>query len=112
MSDLNHFCCPDHLTKYRRKLGGMYGNNLNGCLVMMARKLKVVFSSDEGWEHVSVSGFKKIPTYKQMDQIKREFWPDTACVMQLHVPISEHVNIHPNCLHLWRPIEVEIPRPP
>jgi hypothetical protein len=32
--------------------------------------------------------------------------------MELHVPIAEHINLHPNCLHLWRPQDVEIPRPP
>jgi hypothetical protein len=28
------------------------------------------------------------------------------------VPIVEHINCHPYCLHLWRPHNVEIPRPP
>ena len=31
--------------------------------------------------------------------------------MQLHVPPRDHVNIHPNCLHLWRPQFAMIPRP-
>jgi hypothetical protein len=32
--------------------------------------------------------------------------------MQLHVPVTEHLNCHKYCLHLWRPHGVEIPRPP
>jgi hypothetical protein len=32
--------------------------------------------------------------------------------MQVHVPASEHINIHPYTLHLWRPLLLEIPRPP
>jgi hypothetical protein len=32
--------------------------------------------------------------------------------MQLHVPVSDHINRHPYTLHLWRPHALEIPRPP
>jgi hypothetical protein len=28
------------------------------------------------------------------------------------VPKTDHRNLHPNCLHLWKPVGVEIPRPP
>lgn len=31
---------------------------------------------------------------------------------QYHPPKSAYVNNHPNCLHLWRPIGIEMPRPP
>ena len=46
-----------------------------------------------------------------MAAIARHFWPDEAA-MQLHVPASDHINCHPYCLHWWRPIGQEIPRPP
>lgn len=29
-----------------------------------------------------------------------------------HPPRAEAVNNHPHCLHLWRPIDEAIPRPP
>jgi hypothetical protein len=33
--------------------------------------------------------------------------------MQLHVrPPADHVNNHEFCLHIWRPLDVDIPRPP
>ena len=33
--------------------------------------------------------------------------------MQLHLPVKEHINYHPYCLHIWRPLlQVKIPRPP
>jgi hypothetical protein len=32
--------------------------------------------------------------------------------MQLHVPPTDHISFAHNCLHLWRPIGVEIPQPP
>lgn len=64
------------------------------------------------WEHVSVSLSHRVPTYAEMCFVKEMFWGDDECVMQLHVPKSDHVNNHPYCLHLWRPVNQEIPRPP
>lgn len=44
--------------------------------------------------------------------VKSIFWDDEDAVMQLHPPRSEWVNNHRYCLHLWRPVGVEIPLPP
>jgi hypothetical protein len=74
--------------------------------------LVVVASADAGWDHVSVSRKNRCPNWAEMDHIKRLFFRDDETAMQLHVPPSEHVNIHPTTLHLWRPIDQEIPRPP
>jgi hypothetical protein len=43
--------------------------------------------------------------------IKDIFWGEEEAVMQIHPPASEYVNIHPYCLHLWKPIGIEFPRP-
>lgn len=64
------------------------------------------------WEHVSVSLPARCPTWKEMDFIKRIFWRDDELVLQFHVPRAQHVNLHENCLHLWKPVGVEIPLPP
>ena len=40
------------------------------------------------------------------------FWDEEDCVVQYHPPKSDYVNIHKNCLHLWRPTDGELPRPP
>jgi len=76
------------------------------------RILRVIASDGEGWEHVSVSLPHRTPTWKEMDFIKRMFWDDDDCVMQLHPPRGDWVNNHPYCLHLWRPVGDYIPRPP
>lgn len=73
--------------------------------------LRVIASDGEGWEHVSVSLVDRTPTWEEMDYIKRQFWDDEDCVMQLHPPRSQWVNAHPYCLHLWRPIAAVIPQP-
>lgn len=64
------------------------------------------------WEHVSVSTSKRCPTWEEMSFVRLAFWEDHETVMQLHVPRTKHIDMHPYCLHLWRPIGIEIPMPP
>jgi hypothetical protein len=47
-----------------------------------------------------------------MEQIKRLFFNDNEVAMQLHVTPDNHISVHPHCLHIWRPHDVEIPLPP
>jgi hypothetical protein len=84
----------------------------NGIMKIKPKGLVVQFSNGGGWEHVSVSRKGKTPSWSDMDWIKRKFWPDWACVIQYHVPAREHIDVHKFCLHLWRPRDAEIPRPP
>jgi hypothetical protein len=74
--------------------------------------LVVMASSDFGWEHVSVSRRNRCPNWAEMSYVKGLFFKNDETVMQLHVPSSDHINDHPNCLHLWRCLDREIPRPP
>ncbi|MCP5018412.1 MAG: hypothetical protein GY938_24510 [Ketobacter sp.] len=73
---------------------------------------KVIASWADGWDHVSVSLPYRCPTWEEMETIKRIFFKDDEIAVQYHVPISEHVNIHNYCLHLWRPHVGEIILPP
>jgi hypothetical protein len=79
---------------------------------MMTADLAVVATARDGWDHVSVSTKTKCPNWAQMEHIKRLFFKDTEAAMQLHVPVADHINIHPHTLHLWRPWDVPIPLPP
>lgn len=63
------------------------------------------------WEHVSASRTDRMPTWEEMCRVKDIFWDDTDCVIQYHPPKSDYVNNHLFCLHLWRPIGIELPRP-
>ena len=90
-----------------------YGNN--GAFKLKLKHGQVLFAivSDVwGWEHVSVSRTDRCPTWDEMCQVKDLFWDKDDCVVQYHPPESEYVNNHPNCLHLWRPTEDALPRPP
>jgi hypothetical protein len=75
--------------------------------------LRVIASVGKGWDHVSVSLPNRIPTWYEMEFIKRKFFLPHETAMQLHVPEREHINIHPHTLHLWRPLKgIHIPVPP
>ena len=99
---------------YRRdeRMGYVRGDHGNGGFIIPSRDMKIVVSNGGGWEHASVSVTGRCPTWEEMEWVKRKLWEDGDTVMQLHVPPAEHKNFHPYCLHLWRPIAAEIPRPP
>jgi hypothetical protein len=44
--------------------------------------------------------------------VKDLFWDAEDVVIQHHPAKSEYVNLHDNCLHLWRSIGKEIPAAP
>ncbi len=74
--------------------------------------LHFIFSRGLEWEHLSVSTPVKTPTWEQMCKMKEIFWRDDEVCMELHPKKEEYVNMHPYCLHIWKPIGVEIPIPP
>lgn len=89
-----------------------FGNN--GMFIVPLKhqqRLLVLATDGAGWEHVSVSRRDRCPTWEEMCQVKEMFWDDEDCVIQYHPPKSEWVNNHPRCLHMWRPIGIELPRP-
>ncbi len=107
--------CPMDWEIYRKanpRYADEIGDRFNGFLYIPKREMVIVFSNGEGWEHVSVSTKTRCPTWEEMEEVKRRFWEATDTVMQLHVPPTDHINCHPYCLHLWKPINQEIPRPP
>lgn len=72
----------------------------------------VVFSWGGGWDHVSVSFQRRCPTWEEMCIVKDIFFRDDECVVQYHPAKKDYVNMHPYCLHLWRPQNEKIPMPP
>jgi hypothetical protein len=104
-----------------------YGNN--GFFIIPHHRIidyfyNVQASDGMGWEHVSITLTKKenigkvrikkverCPTWEEMCYIKNLIWGEDLTVMQLHPPKSEYVNMHEYCLHLWKPVGVEINLP-
>lgn len=106
----------NRLCKEEQKCYGGCGNSGNGIFKVFVegRSLFCIASNGGGWEHVSVSmrGQKRCPTWDEMCAIKDMFFEPEEVVMQLHPAESRYINLHPYCLHLWRPTTTDIPMPP
>lgn len=109
------------LDKYRRtdkelEIAGCKGDEGNGVFEIRigAKWFYVIATNGGGWEHVSVSpsSGKGIPTWNDMYAIKKLFFDDEETVVQYHPKKGDYVNIYNKCLHLWRPINQEMPMPP
>lgn len=74
----------------------------------------IVWSFGGGWDHVSISPYKKriTPSWDDMCKIKDIFFEENETVIQYHPAKSEYINRMANCLHLWRPQTEAIPTPP
>ena len=55
----------------------------------------------ESWLHCSVSRENRIPSYEDLHLVKRLFIGDHRDAVQYFPVRSDHVNLHPYCLHLW-----------
>lgn len=96
--------------------GGWAGDSMSGVFMIPSpidrQTLRVIATNGDGWDHVSVSRGNRCPNWPEMEHIAALFFKDDERAMQLHVPRTEHLSLHPYCLHWWRPHDVEIPRPP
>ena len=106
------------LNKHRRPhpLFGEMGDETCGCFKTSVGKTEfwAIASQEGGWEHVSISPAKKMrcPTWEEMTAIKNLFFEPDEIVLQYIMPESKNINIHKNCLHMWRPQNEKIPMPP
>lgn len=60
-----------------------------------------VYHDKNAWLHVSMSHHDRLPTYEEMQKVKDVFVGRNNKAIQVFSPASEHVNVHPYCLHLW-----------
>lgn len=66
----------------------------------------------KGWEHVCVATDHRCLTWDEMCIIKDAFFYEDEEVIQIHPKKENYINIHPYCLHLWKPKNAKIPLPP
>lgn len=109
------FHAPEKFRMLSGRLASSAADGNNGAFSVKLKHgqtVTVIATDGAGWEHVSVSRQDRCPTWDEMCQVKDLFWDGEDCVLQYHPPRSEYVNNHPYCLHLWRPIGVEVIAPP
>lgn len=98
--------------KYRQRHPTLGWGDHEGGYFYLPGGIRVIVSSGAGWDHVSVSLNSRCPTWEEMERVKRMFFKDGECVMQLHPPLADYIDRCKYCLHLWRPQNETIPRPP
>lgn len=106
-----------HPLGYEHKAGDPFGWFLiaragHPTLRVMANMGDFELGPAEQWDHVSVTKNVGMPTWEEMCFLKNLFWDEEDCVVQYHPPKSDYVNVAKGCLHLWRFIGGETPRPP
>ena len=85
----------------------------SGEVHMPSWKGSVIWSFDGGWEHVSVAPRQRriTPSWDDMCRLKDMFFHEDEYAIEFHPAKSEYANNLPNCLHLWRYTEGEMPVP-
>lgn len=92
------------IEQYRDLRYSTVANGFNGVFSIPFKSytFTVICSDGGGWDHVSVSLPGRCPNWPEMCFIKDLFFDLDETVIQFHPKVSEYVNNHPFCLHLWR----------
>jgi len=92
------------------------GDDFHGWFMLKTKEdgdpLAILATNGDEWDHISISLRNRCPTWDEMELVKRLFFEPDELAIQYHVPVSDHINIHPHTLHLWRPHNLQIPLPP
>lgn len=75
---------------------------------------QVRLSDGMGWKHLSVTNAqrKALPPWNVMCRLKEFFYGDDEWAVQFHPAKEDYINDHPFVLHLWAPLNDELPKPP
>jgi len=95
---------PPGWMKRNEGLWQEYLNPKTGLMVFVSIDRK-----DDGkrWLHVSYSRQHVIPTYKDTVYVKRHFVGENRKAVMVFPAKENHVNVHPNCLHLWSCLDAD-----
>lgn len=108
MKDFNEILKNKRIAVIRKGEDGCMGH----IFLPTGKRVNFVFSFGGNWEHLSVSTPRACPTWEDMCAAKDLFWEETECCVEYHPAKKDYVNIHPYCLHIWRPINENLPTPP
>ena len=82
-----------------------------GVMELRGTELTFQYSWGLGWEHVSVSTPTRCPTWDEMCFMRGTFWKDSEWCVQYHPAKQDYVNMNKYCLHIFKPLEAELPKP-
>lgn len=112
---------PEEIEKHRITKGPLATSKIHGFNgafelpgIIDGFGLIAIVSDNHGWDHISVTTRpdNRCPTWAEMCYVKDLFFGKNQWAIQFHPPQNQNVNIHENCLHLWRPNSTPFPSPP
>lgn len=98
-----------YLNKYRmpNPITGKMGDEHNGIFQLRLEGsslwFTVVATDNNGWDHVSIFTSERCPHFKELEQIKQLFFQAPKLAVPMYFFLDEHIDMHPNYLHLWGP---------
>ncbi len=117
--------------QYRVYDGSDLLNIIFGQYDMLESQKAYVFSKEKGdyyiqtlqtfgWDHISLvvrtyyngKRVERIPGTSELEEVCEMFFGEDEPVVEVHPRREDYVNINPYTLHLWRPINEELPLPP
>lgn len=109
--DARFFPAPNKMFKEQKKWAEITGGiqrawNFNGLLVIASAG---IMQDGREWLHVSFSRKSRLPTYADLQLVKREFIGRDKKAVMIFPDEKHYVNIHKNCLHLWYSEENPLP---
>lgn len=60
------------------------------------------------WLHASLSARTIDDAYDKLALLKRVWIGEGRTALQVFPPKAKHVNVHPNCLHLWACLDGDV----
>ena len=108
ISEAKFFPKPNMIFKENKNFSNEYwkGWIFNGLSVIVSA---AIYDDGKEWLHVSFSRKSKMPTYADLQLVKREFIGSDKKAIMVFPEQGNYVNIHPNCLHLWYSAEAPVP---
>ena len=97
------FTLPPEFNVVMRNDFILYAENHDGLRIAVSAALY-----DGGaYIHASCSRQDRMPSYYDLRDLKAIAFGPERYACQVFPPESEHVNIHPFCLHLWGPMQAK-----
>lgn len=69
--------------------------------IFKEKGFSIIVSVDAGRWHMSVAHPVRYPMWEELKYFRYKYVPDDVTMGLLFPPLSEYVNVHPNCFHLW-----------
>jgi hypothetical protein len=102
IENTTYFPCPSNQYKELSPISKEWGEY---CKAWIWNGMSIIASvgnyDGKEWLHISFSRKTKMPTYAEMQMIKKDFIGEDKKAIFVLPKKERYVNINKNCLHLW-----------